>query len=92
MKHNTKYRPIPKGKYFKRLTLYDKIKLALATGELKEYDKILDPLERCQDKAELRDIITHLMRDYLFIAKREKYLPTPKDKFNLLFTKYHTHE
>lgn len=77
------YRPVPK-KYSKRLTLYGKIQRALESGDVKDYDIILEPLEHCKDNSELKEIITNLIRDYLLVAKRDMY-QTNRDKFNNLF-------
>lgn len=87
MKHNTKRRPLPKGKYQSRKTLYGRISDCLNSGKAEDYDNMLGYLEKCKDFSELRNIITDIIRDYLFRFRSELYLPTKKQQFENLFKK-----
>ena len=64
MKHQSKYKPLKKG-FVKRLTLYGHLSKCLDTGKVEDYDEFLNYLEAEKNPEELKDLLTHMMRDYL---------------------------
>lgn len=63
--YTTKYRPIKK-KFTKRLTLYGHLCKCLETGDVEDYDLFLNYLEKEKNTEKLRDLVTDMIRDYLY--------------------------